>query len=102
MVKITKDTPLVDEAINEISGVSKGKRKESSTKEKPVNLNDSVEISKDTEIIVKARKRAEELPDVREEKVKDIKSRIEAGEYNPPLDDIAEKMIDSGIIDELA
>ena len=39
--------------------------------------------------------------ETREEKVAAIKKAVEAGEYNPPLDKVAEKMIVSSLLDTL-
>lgn len=40
-----------------------------------------------------------DLPDIREEKVQDLKSRIEQGNYNVSGDQIAEKMVGESLID---
>ncbi len=102
MVKITKDIPVSDEMINEVDSIKDGKR---IRKRERIMQNrgeeDSVEISKDSELLLEAKKEADSIAYVREKKVLELKEKIENGSYNPSDREIAEKMIDSGIIDEL-
>ncbi len=102
MVKITKDIPVTDELINEVEPIKDGKR---IRKRERIIQNkageDSVEISKDSELLLEAKKEADSIDYVREKKVLELKDKIENGLYNPSDREIAEKMVDSGIIDEL-
>lgn len=43
-----------------------------------------------------------ELPDIREEKVRDIKARIEQGTYNVSAEDIANRMVGESLLDIFA
>ena len=52
--------------------------------------------------IQQARKAINNLPDVRTEKVEDLRTRIEQGTYHVNGEDIAEKMIGESLIDILA
>ena len=102
MVKISKDIPVTDELINEVEPIKDGKRiRKKGSIIQNRGEEDSVEISKDSELLLEARKEADSIAYVREKKVLELKDKIENGLYNPSDREIAEKMVDSGIIDEL-
>jgi negative regulator of flagellin synthesis FlgM len=52
--------------------------------------------------IQQARKAINDLPDVRTEKVEDLRNQIEQGTYHVNGEDIAEKMIGESLIDVIA
>jgi len=52
------------------------------------------EISSEAKDLAKARDVALSAPDVREEKIVELRRRIQAGEYNVKPDDIADKMVE--------
>lgn len=54
---------------------------------------DKIEISDEARYIQTAMKAFKELPDVRDDKVKDIKKEISEGTYNPSAKDVVEKML---------
>jgi len=60
---------------------------------------EKVTLSPAAQEIQRAEKAAKALPDVREEKVQEVKRQIEAGEYEIKGDAIAEKMLTETIID---
>lgn len=63
---------------------------------------DTVEISTDNRRDVENAKRAiAELPEKRNAEVKEIKTRIASGEYNPEAKDVAERIVSHYIIDTL-
>ncbi len=58
---------------------------------------DAVEISGKVKESVSIAKQLKELPDVRSEKVADLKAQIENGTYNVSGKDIAGKIVDSAV-----
>lgn len=54
---------------------------------------DKIEISQEAKIQQAAMRAAKQLPEVREEKVAQIKQQIKDGSYNPTADQIIEKML---------
>jgi negative regulator of flagellin synthesis FlgM len=62
---------------------------------------DTVVISETAKRIQAAQSQLETIPDVRSEKVADIKRRIEDGTYEIKPDKIAEKMIRESLLNDL-
>lgn len=54
---------------------------------------DTVDLSRNAERLVKANATLRTMPDVRVEKVEELKKQIAAGEYNVSARDVAEKML---------
>lgn len=54
---------------------------------------DKIEISQEARIQQAAMKAAKQLPDVREDKVAELKQQIKDGVYKPTADQIMEKML---------
>ena len=54
---------------------------------------DKVELSSEAKDFASIYRKALESPDIREEKIADIKARIDAGTYSVKGEDIAEKMM---------
>ena len=54
---------------------------------------DKVELSSEAKDFASVYKKALEAPDVREQKIADIKSRIDAGTYSVKGEDVADKMM---------
>ena len=54
---------------------------------------DKIEISPEAKIQQAAMKALKQLPDIREDKVSDIKQQIKDGLYKPTADQIMEKML---------
>jgi len=63
---------------------------------------DKVSLSSTARDIQQAKKAVEELPDVREEKVRELKDRIEAGKYDVNGEKIAGKMLNESLLDIIA
>jgi negative regulator of flagellin synthesis FlgM len=98
-MKISK----VDDAATQAVQQYQRSEKVQSESDKPVNENaaprEKVNLSATARDIQKLRNVIAELPDIREEKVQDLKSRIEKGNYNVSGDQIAEKMVGESLID---
>ncbi len=63
---------------------------------------DEVVLSPEAKQIQKAKELIDSLPDIREEKVEEIRSRIEEGTYEIDGEKIALKMIEESLINELS
>ena len=82
--------------------IEKTKDSKTSSNRKDVDTNiDVVDISKESEILYKAKKEIEKLPDIRTEKVEKIKNKIENNEYKVDEGKIADKILEENLIDKL-
>jgi len=70
--------------------------KKSESVDKSAFANDKVEISSEAREIQIARKALSDVPEVRSEKVNELKSQIASGNYKPSASDIVDKLF-SGI-----
>ena len=80
------------DAYNQISQIYRTTKKTAVSKASRSQGSDKVEISqfgKDYQI---AKQAVASAPDIREDKVASVKSRIEAGEYDVSADELAEKL----------
>lgn len=86
----------ISEINNEFIKQYKINERLNSESKKPINenvvLEEKVSISSISRDVKLAKKAIEELPDVREEKVRELKDQIEQGTYNVSGEKIAEKM----------
>ncbi len=55
---------------------------------------DKIEISKEAKIQQAAMKALHQLPEIREEKVAQIKEQIKTGNYNPTAEQVIDKMLE--------
>lgn len=76
------------------SDSKKGKAESSASRVKSGG-NDRVQISSAGEQMKTLRARLKELPDIRVERVQELKTQIESGSYNPPAEEIADAMLQS-------
>lgn len=82
--------------------IEKTKDSKTSSNRKDVGTDiDVVNISKESEILYKAKKEIEKLPDIRTEKVEAIKDKLEKNEYKVDEGKIADKILEENIIDKL-
>lgn len=103
-MKITKIDDVTTQAIQKYQKTDKveGQAPEqsrainNSSPEEKVNLSTT---AKDVQALSKA---ISELPDVREDKVQELKDRIGKGAYKVDAEKIAEKMVGESILDTLA
>lgn len=70
-------------------------------KDQAVSGEDNVELSQAAGELKRARKALEEIPDVRQEKIADIKNRIENGTYEIKSDQIADSMVKESLKNDL-
>jgi len=64
------------------------------------SFGDKLELSRTGNDYSIAKQAISQIPDVREDKINDIKKRMEAGTYNVSMEDVAEKLV-SRYFDEL-
>lgn len=63
---------------------------------------ETVALSSHSKDFVHIKKSVDQLPEIREEKVNELKTQIEKGVYNIQSDKIAEKMVGESLIDIFA
>lgn len=84
------------DAYNKVGQIYQTTNQTNKTKaEKKVSRDDKVEISQMGKDIHIAKQAIQNLPDVREDRVADIKKRMEAGSYTFSNSDIAEKLVET-------
>ena len=87
-----------------VKNVDKGKnRVHGSPEEAPKGglSEDKVALSPEAKQMQEAKRLLDSLPDIREDKVAEVKGQIEAGTYNIDGEKIAFKMIRESLLDEL-
>ncbi len=68
----------------------------------PTKTEEKVDLSTQAKDIQLAKNALSQLPDVREQKVQEIKSQVENGKYNVSGEKIAGKMVGESIVDLFA
>ncbi|MTI80220.1 MAG: flagellar biosynthesis anti-sigma factor FlgM [Firmicutes bacterium] len=94
-----KITPFGNNPINAYK--SQAKKTNQTNNENIKSKGDSVEISKTAKETAKYQAEMKKMPDIREDKVRELKERIENGTYKPSVEKIAEGMIKERRLDEL-
>lgn len=101
-MEIEKNNAIhIDAYVNQVQD----KNKAGASGEKPEKTavkSDTVLISDTAKRIQEARKQLDDMPDIREDKVAQLKNQIKNGTYEINAEKIAEKMIKEGLINELA
>jgi len=64
--------------------------------------NEKIELSSDVKAFNQIKKALDDIPDVREDKVQQIKKQINEGTYNVSGEKIAEKMVSESLLDIFA
>jgi negative regulator of flagellin synthesis FlgM len=59
----------------------------------PPKISDSIKVSERATAISELTAKAERLPEVREERVEALRALVQAGEYRPTADEIADAMV---------
>ncbi len=54
---------------------------------------DTVELSRSAERLAKASRALQNIPDIRADRVEELKARLSSGEYSVKASDVAEKML---------
>lgn len=82
------------DAFNKINELYKTGSVKNAAKAKRSSFSDKLEISQTGKDYQIAKQIVARTPDVREDKIKDIKERMEAGTYNVSINDLVEKLIE--------
>jgi len=90
----------IDAYVNQVQNKNKVGASGDKT-EKSTVKSDTVEISDTAKQIQEAKKQLDNISDVREDKVAQLKSQIENGTYEINAEKIADKMIKEGLINDL-
>jgi negative regulator of flagellin synthesis FlgM len=100
-MQIDKNNPIhIDAYVNQVQ--DKNKAAASGDKpERTPTLTDTVVISDTAKRIQEARKLLDDMPDIREDKVAQLKRQIENGTYDINAEKIADKMIKEGLVNDL-
>ena len=96
-----KDTVNIDAYVNQVQD----KEKTEATAEQPEKQQakaDTVVLSDTAKAVQEARTQLDSIPDVREDKVAELKEQIENGTYEPDAEKIAGKMITDSLLNDLA
>jgi negative regulator of flagellin synthesis FlgM len=80
---------------NKVSQLYKANNVKSTSKTKGSSLRDSLEISQVAKDYQVARQIVNRTPDVREDKIFEIKRRMETGVYNVSMEEVADKLVES-------
>jgi negative regulator of flagellin synthesis FlgM len=86
-----RDELQVERQRNERTGSRDGSTTQSSDRE------DSFELSSETQEFLRIRKLVDAIPDVRHDRVEQLKQEIARGTYNVPAKDIAEAILNEWI-----
>lgn len=60
---------------------------------------DNADISSFGSLLAKVNAEMKNIPEIREDKVASLKSQINSGSYNPPLDKLADALYIAGMLD---
>lgn len=93
--------------INNVSGAmgvyqQSGARKVTGSKEtaRPAK-GDGVVLSKEAQQVLALKDKVAQAPEVRQQRIEELRKQIEAGTYRPDARQIADKMLKSKVFDEL-
>ena len=94
------NTINIDAYVNNINDKQKAENT-SEKAEKNVAKTDTVNISDAAKEIQEVRKELDNIPDVRADKVEQLKNQIENGTYEIKSEEIAEKMLKDSLLNDL-
>ena len=83
------------DAYNQISQLYSATKKPKAQKSSSVSGNDQVEISEFGKVLQSARKAVKESGDIREDKVAELKARIDNGTYEVSGESFADKLLEN-------
>ena len=95
------NTINIDAYVNNINDKLKAENT-SEKAEKNVAKTDTVNISDAAKEIQEVRKELDNIPDVRADKVEQLKNQIENGTYEIKSEEIAEKMLKDSLLNDLS
>ena len=83
------------DAFNKISQLYKANNVKSASKTRNGSFSDKLEISQTGKDYQAAKQIVNSIPDVREERVSEIKQCMESGVYNITMEEVADKLVDN-------
>jgi len=98
-MEVTTNIDRIDKLNNEYMHKDVKKAKDTETSRASFAPDDSVEISPEALNLKDIQAAAMQAPDVREEKVTTIKTRVESGAYQISYERLAEQMIEEAILE---
>ena len=102
MVKIPDDKPVSEAQLSRINQIRSEPREAAETKRRPAApRGDEVTLSSRAQDYQKARELLQEVSDVRQEKVRQIKAELKNGERQVDSEKIAERMLAQGLFKDL-
>ena len=96
-----KDSVNIETYVNQVQDKEKAEAA-SEQQETQQTKTDTVALSNAAKDIQEAQKQLEAIPDVREDKVAQLKEQIENGTYEINEEKIADKMLKDALLDDLA
>ena len=90
----------IDAYVNQVHDKDKAGASDSRP-EKTTAKTDTVVISESAKRVQEVRKQLDAIPDIREEKVAQLKEQVENGTYQVNAEKVAEKMIKEGLINDM-
>lgn len=83
------------DAYNKISQLYNTSKINKMEKSKEASRSDQLEISQTGKAIQTAKNALKNTPDIRQDKVNDIKKRIETGTYKVTMEEVVDKLVDN-------
>ncbi|NLK73798.1 MAG: flagellar biosynthesis anti-sigma factor FlgM [Clostridiales bacterium] len=81
------------DALNKVSQLYKASSTQNTTKVKASSYSDKVEISSEGKAYHNVKQVLNQVPDIRADKVNELKQKIQSGTYNISAEEVADKMI---------
>jgi len=95
-----KDSVNIEAYVNQVQDKDKAQATTEKTEKQPTKT-DTVVLSDAAKRIQEAKKVLDEIPDIREDKVAQLKEQIENGTYEIDEQKIADKMLKDSLLNEL-
>ena len=96
-----KDTVNIEAYVNQVQEKDKVDAASEQPEEQQTKA-DTVELSNAAKNLQEAQKQLEAIPDVREDKVAELKEQVEKGTYEIDEQKIADKMLKEALLNDLA
>ena len=95
-----KDSVNIEAYVNQVQEKDKVESSSEQPEKQPVKA-DTVELSDMGKRVQEAHKQLENIPDIREDKVAQLKEQVENGTYQPDAEEVADKMIKDSLLNDL-
>ncbi|MGD2188214.1 MAG: flagellar biosynthesis anti-sigma factor FlgM [Desulfobacterales bacterium] len=95
-----KDSVNIEAYVNQVQEKDKVEPTSEQTEKQPVKA-DTVELSDMGKRVQEAHRQLETIPDVREDKVAQLKEQVDNGTYEVDADKVADKMLKESLLNDL-